>query len=100
MALEIFAIVAGLVLFTGMFLALLFSYRDIEEKRAQPRAQVRPPSPALYGWQGDSKAMAEELMLRQIEHHLRREVLLAEEFVMDPSQQTLRAGEDLQLGMN
>lgn len=99
MALEIFAIVAVLVLFTGMFLALLFSYREIEEKRAQaPPAQVR--SPALYGWQGHSKAMAEELMLRQIEHHLRREALLAEQFVMDPSQQTLRAGEDLRLGVH
>jgi len=100
MALEIFAIVAGLVLLTLMFLALLFSYRDIEERRAQPRAQARPSGPALYGWQGHSKPMAEELMLRQIEHHLRREALLAEQFVMDPTQQTLRAGEDLRLGMN
>ena len=100
MALEVFAVVAVLVLFTGMFLALLFSYRDIEDRRARrPAAVVRPAAP-LYGFEARSKEIAEELMLRQIEHHLRRESLLAEQFVMDPSQQTLRAGEDLRLGMN
>ncbi len=100
MTLEIFAVVAAMVLFAAMFLGLLFSYQDAEAKRARPRRQVRAPSPALYGWQQLNTATAEELMLRQIEHHLRREALQAEKFVMDPSQQTLRAGEDLRLGMN
>jgi hypothetical protein len=39
-------------------------------------------------------------MLRQIEHHLRREALLAEQFISNPTPQTLRAGEHLRLGAN
>ena len=93
MALEVFAVVAVLVLFTGMFLALLFSYRDIEDRRARrPAAVVRPAAP-LYGFEARSKEIAEELMLRQIEHHLRREAFHAEQFVRNPNPQTLRAGE-------
>jgi hypothetical protein len=99
MTIEIFAIVVAVVLFGGMLLALVVSYREIEAERTRASIEAeRPPAPALFGWKARSAALAEEMMLRQIEHHLRREAMLAEQFVMNPNPRTLRAGEDLRLG--
>lgn len=101
MTIPIFLIVTGVVLFCGMFLGLLLSYREIEAERSKPRRlpQAEQP-PAFYGWSDPDAAIAEQLMLRQIEHHLRREALLAEQFIQDPSPKTLRAGEHSRLGMH
>jgi hypothetical protein len=99
MALEIILIVLAVVLFGGMFLGLFLSYRDIEARRSEAarRADLKPQH--FYGWSGRDAAAVEELILRQIEHHLRREALIAEQFIKDPSPQTLRAYEDSRLGV-
>lgn len=101
MPIELLFIAVGFVLFVGMFLGLLLSYREVEQERTRKAKRIeRRPAPALFGWQAQNRRIAEELMLRQIEHHLRREAMLAEEFVMNPNPRTLRAGEDLRLGAN
>lgn len=101
MAIEIFLIAVAVVLFGGMFLGLFLSFREVEAERAGKSRQIeRRQAPALYGWEARNAAIAEELMLRQIEHHLRREALLAEQFVMNPNPHTLRAGENVRLGAN
>ena len=98
---EILLIALGVVLFGGMFLGLLLSYRDVEAGRAKASATrtVRRPA-AFYAWGGRDAALTEELTLRQIEHHLRREALHAEQFIRNPSPQTLRAGGHSRLGTN
>lgn len=98
---EIFLIALAVILFGGTFLGLFLSYRDIEADRtriAAERGTTRKP--AFYGWRDHEGAFTEELMLRQIEHHLRREALLAEQFVLNPNPKTLRAGEQSRLGAN
>jgi hypothetical protein len=102
MTIEIVAIAVAAVLFGGLFLALAVSYQDIEAERDRTPDRVEPRQhpPALYGWEARNAALAEEMMLRQIEHHLRREAVLAEQFVMNPNPRTLRAGEGLRLGAN
>lgn len=99
MGLEIFLIVLAVVLFGGMFLGLFLSYRDIEEKRSKAPAPAEElDAQHFYGWSSRDAAVAEELILRQIEHHLRREALIGEQFVTDPSPETLRACEHSRLG--
>jgi hypothetical protein len=97
---EILLITLGVVLFGGMFAGLLLSYRDIEAERLNAAAARKPRRAAFYGWTERDAALNEELMLRQIEHHLRREAFLAEQFIRDPNPQTLRAGERSRLGAN
>jgi hypothetical protein len=99
MAIEIFLIAVGVVLFGGLFVGLFLSYTEAETERASS-GKPAERQPALYGWEARNAALAEELMLRQIEHHLRREAMLAEQFVMDPNPHTLRAGEHVRLGAN
>lgn len=102
MAMEIVLVAIGVVLFAGMFVGLLLSYRDIEAGRSKSAAAASRalPKPAFYEWRDADAVLTEELMLRQIEHHLRREALLAEQFISNPTPQTLRAGEHLRLGAN
>ncbi len=97
---EILLIALGVVLFGGMFLGLLLSYRDIEAGRTEAAADRSARKPAFYGWRDRDAALTEELMLRQIEHHLRREAFHAEQFIRNPNPQTLRAGEHSRLGAN
>ncbi|MBI2216125.1 MAG: hypothetical protein HYU51_02410 [Candidatus Rokubacteria bacterium] len=98
MALEIILIVLAVVLFGGMFLGLFLSYREIEAERSKAPARADLEPQRFYGWSSRDAAAVEELMLRQIEHHLRREAVIAEQFIKDPSPQTLRAGEHSRLG--
>lgn len=100
MAIEIFLIVLAVVLFGGMFLGLFLSYREVEAERNKPAPPKVVQVPEFYGWRERDVAVAEELMLRQIEHHLRREALIAEQFIKNPSSQTLRAGEPPRLGFH
>lgn len=94
MALEIMLIVLAVVLFGGMFLGLFLSYQDIEARRSKAAAPAERLEPQeFYGWSGRGGALSEELMLRQIEHHLRREALIAERFIGTPSPQMLQAAE-------
>jgi hypothetical protein len=97
---EILLIALGVILFGGMFLGLLLSYRDIEASRTKAAAAREGRKPAFYGWSARDGALTEELMLRQIEHHLRREAFLAEQFIRNPNPETLRAGEHSRLGAN
>ncbi len=101
MAIEILLIALAVVLFGGMFLGLLLSYREAEADRTTCAAAADVVSASsFYGGRPHDAAIAEELMLRQIEHHLRREAMIAEQFINNPSPQTLRAGDDdLQLRM-
>lgn len=104
MSLIVVAVLFGVVIFGGMFFGLFVSYQDIERKREASRAVKRMTTslraPAFYGWRDADGALTDELMLRQIEHHLRREALMAEQFIRNPTAQTLRAGEHLRLGAN
>lgn len=101
MGIEIFLIAVAIILFGGLFAGLFISYREIEETRSRTSvARERRDAPALYGWEARNAQIAEELMLREIEHYLRREAMLAEQFVMDPTPHTLRAGENLRLGIH
>lgn len=97
---EIVLIALGVVLFGGVFLGLLLSYREIEAERTKAAAARARRKPAFYAWGDRDAALTEELMLRQIEHHLRREALLAEQFILNPNPQTLRAGEHFRIGAN
>ncbi len=99
MALEIVLIVLAVVLFGGMFLGLFLSYRDIEAKRSKAATADAFKPQQFYGWSRRDAALAEELILRQIEHHLRREALIAEQFISDPRPETLRAHEYSRLGV-
>ncbi len=97
---ELLLFALGAVLFGGVFVGLLLSYREIESERTQAAARREVRKPVFYAWHDPGAAISEELMLRQIEHHLRREAFLAEQFVRNPTPQTLRAGERTRLGAN
>jgi len=93
MAIEFLLFTLAGVVFGGMFLGLLLSYRATEADRAKAvMAAGRMDTSAFQFWHRRDPAPTEDLMLRWIEHHLRQEELLAEQFVMDPSPDTLRAG--------
>ncbi len=100
MGIKLLLIVLAVTVFGGMFLGLLLSYRQIEAERARtalpPTIVVR--APAFYAWRDRDAALAEELALRQIEHHLRQEVLHAEQFLEAPSGRPLRAGGHSRMG--
>ena len=100
MAIEFFLIALAVVLFGGMFLGLALAYREGEAQRAAASAAAEhaAASTGLYRWSVADAALAEELMLRQIEHHLRRESLIAEQFTDNPTPQMLRAAEHQRLG--
>ena len=98
MAIEILLIVLGAVVFGGMVVGMFLTYRETESERARAAAETVRPS-AFFGWTARDAAIAEELMLRQIEHHLRREAQIAEAFILDPNPQTLRAGGDQRIGL-
>ncbi len=96
MAIEYLLMALAVVLFGGTFLGLFLSYRETEVERARRRPAVADVvrAPGFFGWRARDAALAEELALRQIEHHLRREAQLAEQFINNPCAQTLRAGGD------
>jgi hypothetical protein len=100
MALEFLLIALAVVLFVGMSLGLALAYRDsdTDSRQVPARPQKRVAAPSLYRWSEADAAIAEELMLRQIEHHLRRETMVAEQFIDDPTPRTLRAGNGQPLG--
>jgi hypothetical protein len=100
MAIEIFLIVLAVVLFGGMFFGLFLSYREVEAERNKPAPPKVLQVPKFYAWRERDVALAEELMLRQIEHHLRHESLVAERFIRNPSSETLRADEHSRLGFH
>ena len=100
MTLEFFLVVMGVVLFGGLFAGLALAYRDVEEQRTQASRVKKEiqPSPTLYQWRARDEALAQELMFRQLEHYLRRETMMAERFIANPTPQTLRAGDQHHLG--
>ena len=83
------------VLFVGALFGGVFFGGLSKERTAEKNVPVAPPKvaevPGLIGWPPDL-ALSDELLLRQIEHHLRREALIAEQFIQNPSPETLRAG--------
>ena len=101
MAIEFFLIALAVVLFGGVILGLALGYRETEAQRAaaSTAADKAAAAPGLYRWSVADAALAEELMLRQIEHHLRREALIAEQFIDNPNPQMLRAAEHQRLGV-
>lgn len=71
---------------------------DTETERTNAAADTLTAT-SFYGWRGRDATGADELLRRQIEHHLRREALFVERFINDPTLQTLRAGAHLRLGI-
>lgn len=100
MAIEFFLIALAIVLFGGLMAGLALSYRDIEAERADERIakEAAPRVAGLYAASPTDEALAQELMLRQLEHYVRREVMAAEQFIDNPTPQTLRAGARQHLG--
>ncbi len=100
MAIEFFMIALAVVLFGGMMAGLAFAYRDIEAQRVDERIakEAMPHAAGLYAVSPSDEAVAQELMLRQLEHYVRREVMAAEQFIDNPTPQTLRAGARQHLG--
>ena len=100
MTLEFFLIVLPVVLVGAMLAGLALTYRETEVKRAKDAVATLEarPAPSLYQWRARDEALAQELMLRQLEHYLRRESMMAEQFINNPSPQTLRVGEHQHLG--
>ncbi|MDO8794145.1 MAG: hypothetical protein Q7J25_05945 [Vicinamibacterales bacterium] len=93
MAIEIYLYVLAVVLFAGMFFGLLLSYRESEAERAHAASKTTRTQPStFFGWRSRDEALIAEVSLRQLEHHLRQEVLHAERFIDDPRPETLRAG--------
>lgn len=92
MGLEFLLIVLGVVLFGGMFAGLALAYREIEADRAGTAAanEAKDAASGFYDWRAADQAVAQELMLRELEHYLRRESMVAEQFINDPSLHTLR----------
>jgi hypothetical protein len=98
MAIEILLIVLVVTVFGGMLLGLFLSYREIEARRTDSASTAATTKGSrFYGGRERDAVRAQELALRQIEHHLRREELLAEYFIAHPSPQTLRAGRESRL---
>lgn len=100
MAIEFFLIALAVVLFGGMVAGLALAYRETEAERADAAAakEASPRVPGLYAWNPADEAVAQEIMLRQLEHYVRREVMAAEQFIENPTPQTLRAGGRQPLG--
>lgn len=100
MTIEFFLIALGVVLFGGLFAGLALACRELETEQANVTAHEKgaQPSANLFETRVRDEALAQELMLRQLEHYLRREAMLAEQFINNPSPQTLRAGDRPHLG--
>lgn len=100
MTIEFFLIAIGVVLFGGLFAGLAMACQEIESQQASDSAAEKAPRPtaSLSESRVRDEALAQELMLRQLEHYLRREAMLAEQFINNPSPQTLRAGDRHHLG--
>jgi hypothetical protein len=100
MAIGFLLILLAVVLLGGMFLGLWLSYRETEAQRTKVSAAAEAVrASSFYGWSQRDQALADDLMLRQIEHHLRRETLIAQQFIENPSPQTLRADGHVRLGV-
>jgi hypothetical protein len=86
--------IGSLVVFAGTLLLSGLSSKS-EEERTQPAAppRVAQEAPTFYEWHPPNLPIPDEVLLRQIEHHLRREALIAEHFIQNPSSETLRATE-------
>jgi hypothetical protein len=97
---DFFLIAVAVMLFGGMFAGLALAYRDVEAQREKASAakKVIQPAPTLYQWRARDEVLAQELMFRQLEHYLRRETMMAEQFIANPTPQTLRAGSQQHLG--
>lgn len=99
MAIGFLLILLAVVLLGGMFVGLWLSYRETEGQRTKVSAAADAVmTSSFYGWSQRDQTPADELMLRQIQHHLRRETLIAQQFTENPSPQALRAGGDVRLG--
>lgn len=83
------AVTLGIALFGG---ATAKRREDVQRPAASPR--VEQHAPTFFEWHPPNLAIPDEVLLRQIEHHLRREALIAEHFIQNPSAETLRAAED------
>lgn len=101
MTVEFFLTAIAVILFGGMFAGLAVAYRDVEAERSKASAakETIRPVPTLYQWRARDEALAQELMFRELEHYLRRETMMAEQFIDNPTPQTLRAGEHQRLGI-
>jgi hypothetical protein len=82
MGIEVLLYLLGIVLFAGMLVA---GYVTVSA--APP--QHEPARIVVEDWSGP---FADEVVIRHIEHHLRRERLFANCFVDAPSAETLRSG--------
>lgn len=100
MTIEFLLIALGVVLFGGLFACLVMNMREAEAEQTKASAKEKTTRPAagLYEPRPRDEALAQELMLRQLEHYVRREALIAEQFIDNPSPQTLHAGEHQHLG--
>jgi hypothetical protein len=102
MTIEFVLIALAVVLFGVMVAGLGLAYAETEAERikaaAAERKRTTRPAPSVYQWGAHDDAVAQELMLRQLEHYLRREAMMAEQFINNPSPQTLRVGEHQHLG--
>lgn len=99
MAVEILVTALAVLLLGSMFLGLVLSYRENGEKQSTAAAAVDwVKASNFYFWRTRDAAVAEELVLRQIEHHLRQEELFAEQFVKAPSPPDAESGPALGLG--
>jgi hypothetical protein len=101
MTIELVLIALAVVLFGAMVAGLALAYAETEAERIKAAAAEKKtarPAPSVYQWGAHDDAVAQELMLRQLEHYLRREAMMAEQFINNPSPQTLRVGEHQHLG--
>jgi hypothetical protein len=81
-------VILGLVLAAGLPMG-----RGVEAPRpaAPPR---RAEAPIFFNWQSPDVPVSDEVILRRIEHHLRREALIAEQFIQNPTSEALHASEE------
>ncbi len=100
MTIEFYLITLAVIVFGGLFAGLALAFRETEAERAAASAaeKTTQPAPGLYEWRARNEALTQEIMVRQLEHYLRREAMVAEQFLIDPSPKTLRAGERQHLG--
>ena len=95
MGIEVILIALGIVLFGGMFLACYFSYHEkitVQAEVSVATVAEAEKTPAFYVGPTSTEVMPVDMLVRQIEHHLRRELIVANLFVDDPSAQTLWMG--------
>jgi hypothetical protein len=81
------AVVSGLVL-----LGSLAPPGETDRPRPADRPRIAQ-APSFYAWRSSDMPVSDEVLLRQIEHSLRREALIAEQFIQNPSSETLHAAD-------